>query len=132
MSRVLVQTLGGGVVALAGRRSLPDGRVLPRAVTRVAAISATGIVSVEQFVGVALEAMVDVFEPIANPSGFVDLAMLDSRLLDGYDTSGTGLERKNTHVGDRTTTVRGADAGRRRTRGAVGPTVPRRAGLAIA
>ena len=94
MSRVLVQTLGGGGVALAGRRSLPDGRVLPRAVTRVAAISATGIVSVEQFVGVALEAMEDVFEPIANPSGFVDLAMLDSRLLDGYDTSGTGLERK--------------------------------------
>jgi len=36
----------------------------------------------------------DVFEPSANPSGFVDLAMLDSRLLDGYDTSGTGLERK--------------------------------------
>ena len=73
---------------------MPDGRVLPRAVTRVAAISATGIVSVEQFVGVALEAMEDVFEPNANPSGFVDLAMLDSRLLDGYDTSGTGLERK--------------------------------------
>ena len=94
MSRVLVQTLGGGGVALAGRRGLPDGRVLPRAVTRVAAISATGIVSVEQFVGVALEAMEDVFEPNANPSGFVDLAMLDSRLLDGYDTSGTGLERK--------------------------------------
>tara|TARA_B100000405_G_scaffold301553_1_gene263099 strand:- start:4938 stop:6467 length:1530 start_codon:yes stop_codon:yes gene_type:complete len=94
MSRVLVQTLGGGGVALAGRRGLPDGRVLPRAVTRVAAISATGIVSVEQFVGVALEALEDVFEPNANPSGFVDLAMLDSRLLDGYDTSGTGLERK--------------------------------------
>ncbi len=73
---------------------MPDGRVLPRAVTRVAAISATGIVSVEQFVGVALEALEDVFEPNANPSGFVDLAMLDSRLLDGYDTSGTGLERK--------------------------------------
>ena len=48
----------------------------------------------DDFVRVATEAMRDVFEPSANPSGFVDLAMLDSRLLDGYDTSGTGLERK--------------------------------------
>ena len=48
----------------------------------------------DDFVAVATEAMRDVFEPSANPSGFVDLAMLDSRLLDGYDTSGTGLERK--------------------------------------
>jgi hypothetical protein len=60
----------------------------------VKSASTTGILSVDDFVRVATEAMRDVFEPSANPSGFVDLAMLDSRLLDGYDTSGTGLERK--------------------------------------
>ena len=96
MSRAVQPRVDGGIAPSARPRGVTRRRDAPPAVTRTAVKSAstTGILSVDDFVRVATEAMRDVFEPSANPSGFVDLAMLDSRLLDGYDTSGTGLERK--------------------------------------
>ena len=98
MSRAVQPRVDGGIAPSARPRGVTRGvRAAPPAVTRAKSVkstTSTGILSVDDFVRVATEAMRDVFEPSANPSGFVDLAMLDSRLLDGYDTSGTGLERK--------------------------------------
>jgi hypothetical protein len=51
-----------------------------------------GGVTREAFEAVANEAINDEFSQ-TNPEGCVDLATLESRLLDGYDTSGTGKER---------------------------------------
>lgn len=62
-------------------------------------IAHPGGVTREAFEAVAVEAMNDVYASGSNPGGYVDLATLESRLLDGlldgFETSGTGMERRS-------------------------------------
>lgn len=82
--------LRGGVQASDGRPV--DGRPV------LHPISHPGGVTREAFEAVAVEAVNDVFAD-RNPGGFVDLATVESCLLDGWVTSGTGKERPSPSSG---------------------------------
>ena len=116
----MVASVSGGAPLLARRRVRPTSQTAAsRRIVRASSVSSSasasasaaaphhsddGVVTVhpitneggvtrEAFEAVAVEAMNDVYAVGTNPGGFVDLATLESRLLDGYDTSGTGKER---------------------------------------